>query len=345
MKGSTIAGILILAFLWCSCQDLFFNPEPRDTPQENFDLLWNEFDQLYSLFEIKHINWDSLYTVYRPQVDGSTPAQLFNIMASMLSNLNDGHVYLISPFRGFAANEAAERSWKANFNFDDISGRYLKGSLRSAGAGRFIYGTVAPGIGYLLITSFEDVDFASIDAWAKEIDNVIRDLAGNKGLVVDIRNNGGGDAFNAQYIAQRFADARRLYSLGYTRNGPKHSDLSAPYEWYTSPGGPIQFTKPIVLLTNRFTASASERFTFAMKVLPYVTVMGDTTQGAMPHAVPRELPNGWTYRVTVGLVTDRNGSVYEGIGIPPDIAINISSDDSALHKDSILERAIQQLSN
>ena len=346
MRKSIAIVILVVGLFWCSCQDLFFNPEPENTPPENFDLLWREFDQLYSLFDVKHVNWDSLYAVYRPQVTTATPpSALFDIMASMLSVLNDGHVYLISPFRGFASNEEAERTWRRNFTFSTVSGWYLKNTEQSAGSGRFIYGTVAPGIGYLLITSFEDVDFGAIDAWAKDIDNVVRDLSGNNGLIVDIRNNGGGDAFNAQYIARRFADQRRLFSLGYTRNGPHHADRSSPYEWYTSPGGPIQFTRPIVLLTNRFTASAAERFAFSMKVLPYVTVVGDTTQGAMPHAVPRELPNGWTYRVTVGLVTAADGTIYEGVGIPPDIPVNITPADSAMHKDTILDAAIQKLSN
>ena len=51
MRKSIAIVILVVGLFWCSCQDLFFNPEPENTPPENFDLLWREFDQLYSLFD------------------------------------------------------------------------------------------------------------------------------------------------------------------------------------------------------------------------------------------------------------------------------------------------------
>jgi Peptidase family S41/Tricorn protease C1 domain len=337
---AAVVGSLVVL----GCADLFLGPDPADTPPANFESLWNEFDRLYSLFPYKNVDWDSLHAVYRAQVtDATTDQQLFDVLASMLEQLNDGHVYLIAPFAAIASNAPAMAGWHRNFNPDDVDATYLGTSRRLAGGGRFVYGQLSPTVGYLRITTFEDEDFKRIDDWAKEIDAVIAALSANDALVVDVRGNGGGDAFNAQYIADRFADRTRVFAYGMTRDGPRHDDFSAPFTWTVAPQGPRQFTKPVVLLTSRWTASAAERFTLALRVLPTVTLIGDSTQGAFPHAVPRELPNGWSYRVTVGVVLGPNRESYEGMGIPPAVAVNITPADSASHHDTILETALARL--
>lgn len=336
--------LVLLCLLAMACGNLLIDNDSENTPERNFELLWHEFDRLYSLFELKKINWDSLYAVYRPQVNaGTTDRQLFDILSAMLAHLNDGHVYLLSPFGRFVSNQERAAAWAENFDFNVVRDTYLKQTLKVAGDGNFIYGSVTPDIAYLYITTFEDEDFGRIDNWAKEIDRVVKELSAFKGLVLDIRHNGGGDAFNAQYIANRFADARRLFAFGLSRNGPRHGDFSEPYEWYIEPAGAQQFTKPIVLLTNRRTASGAERFTLAMRTLPHVTTIGDTTEGAFPHAVPRELPNGWVYRVTIGAVLTAQKTSFEGIGIPPDIPVFISEMDRNQGKDTILDTAVELL--
>jgi carboxyl-terminal processing protease len=339
------AVAVLTACLVCGgCAGLLLGPDPANTPEANFDALWTEFDRLYALFELKGIDWDSLYAVYRPHVTPSTSdGQLFDIMAETLAPLNDGHVYLIAPFAAFVADQARAQTWKHNFSLADVESGYLLGTARRAGGGRFLLGYVAPGIGYLHIGTFEDENFGRIDDWAKDIDSVMAALKDATAMIVDVRDNGGGDAFNAQYIADRFADKQRLFAYGMSRDGPGHDDFTAPFAWYVAPDGPRQFTGPIVLITNRGTASAAERFTLSLKVLPYVILMGDTTEGAFPHAVPRELPNGWSYRVTTGIVLGPNHESYEGAGIPPDVAVSITPADSINRRDTILERAIVAL--
>ncbi len=325
------------------CEKLFLPPDPHDNPVSDFDILWNEFNDHYSLFEFKHINWDSVYEIYKPLVkDNSTPEQLFSVMENMLYILNDGHVYLISPFRAIASNDLFKQMKQRNFSFPIIEKNYLIQPEHSSWGGHFIYAKVSPDIGYIRIPTFEDVDFARVDDWVKGIDGILEEYGNVKGLIIDIRDNGGGDAFNSQAIADRFADKKRLFAYGFSRSGPGYNDFSKPYEWNISPTG-RSFKKPVALLTNRWTASAAERFVLAMRIIPSVTIIGDTTEGAFPHAVPRELPNGWSYRVTVGVVIDAKRVNYEGRGIPPDIPVEISRQDSISGKDTILEKAIEIL--
>lgn len=273
-----------------------------------------------------------------------TDTELFEVMSSMLFQLNDGHVSLQSPFKKIYSNEAQKNRRTENFNINDVLQYYVP-QFNSIEGNHFFYGAIGSDVGYVWIPTFEDEDFASVDQWTKGIDKVVKVLKDRKGIIVDIRNNGGGDAFNAQAIAGRFADQKRLFAYGYSRDGRKHGDFSKPYDWYVEPTGSNQFTKTIVVLTNKNTASGAERFELAMKTLPYVTVVGDTTEGAFPHALPRTLPNGWVYRVTVGVVEPWDHAVYEGLGIPPDQRITITPTDASHHKDTILEYAIAYIQN
>lgn len=336
--------IVISVCGFMGCPGLILGPDPENTPEVNFETLWRDFDQLYSLFPVKGINWDSVYMVYRPLVSRtSSDLALSTIFKNMLSLLNDGHVYLITPFERFISNSVRQESRPANFSFGDLLLTYFGNRISKAGDNRFWYGKLSDSIGYLYITTFEDKDFGRVDDWVVGIDQVLQDLSGVKGIVLDLRDNGGGDAFNGVAIAGRFADTKRLFAYGYSRNGSRHNDYSEPYAWYTEPTGNRQFVGPIAVLTNKRTASAAERFVLSMKVLPHVITIGDTTEGAFPHSVPREMPNGWAYRVTVGVVVDKDFNSYEGVGIPPDIQINITPSDSANRKDTILEGAIAEL--
>lgn len=335
-----LCGTILLS----GCQ-LLLPDEPEDTPVRNFDLLWHEFDAYYSGFLLKNINWDSLYTIYRPQVnDQMADGQLFDVMANLLYGLNDGHVALVAPFKAIFSNDPQKATRSENFNFQHVLHNYLGNGVQTAGDSRYVYSRLKsqPDLAYVYISSFEDVDFAQVDNWVSSLDAIIDEFADTKGLILDIRDNGGGDAFNANAIAGRFTATKNLYGFDRTRNGPAHDDFTAPDPLYIEPQG-NRYYKPVVVLTNRNTASASERFLLAMRTIPGVQVVGDTTEGAIPHALPRELPNGWSYRVTVGIVDDAQGNNYEGRGIAPDFRVVISQAQDNAGQDPILDKAIELL--
>jgi carboxyl-terminal processing protease len=86
----TIALITILNINVGFAQD-------KNDPELNFEYLWKTYDRNYALFEVKNIDWDALYNVYRPKVNSNTTeTELFDIMSELLGNLNDNHVWLRS---------------------------------------------------------------------------------------------------------------------------------------------------------------------------------------------------------------------------------------------------------
>lgn len=320
--------------------DVSFVPLRAGTssPETNFETLWKEFDTRYSFFEIKHINWDSLHTVYRAQVTSTTTdVQLFQIMSSMLSNLKDGHVSLTASV-GTYAYTGWYSQYPTNFLGTAAVARYFSTDYGTIAGGYLRYAKIADSIGYLYIGPNLLGDQT---LWSQAIDVIINTLKDCKGIIVDIRNNGGGNDALGNVVAGRFADQVRTYSYIRWRSGPSHSDFTDYQAATIEPQGPQRFAKRVALLTNRRCFSSAEGTILMMRALPNVTVIGDTTGGGSANPITLTLPNGWSYRVSRWIQYTAQKTVFEGTGLPPNIPIWIGAADSAAGRDAILERAIQ----
>ena len=94
MKRNLLFVLLIVFF-----QDSYAQESSVNNPIKNFESLWSEFDKRYANFELKKVDWDSVYNKYRPQINGRTNnRELFEICCSMLQELSDGHVTIIPNF-------------------------------------------------------------------------------------------------------------------------------------------------------------------------------------------------------------------------------------------------------
>ena len=125
--------MLFLIMIFFSCEEVFIDADPKNDPLVNFDFLWSELDQKYSFFDFKKIDWDSVYNVYRPQVNSSTPREeLFNVMANMMNTLRDGHVNLRSEFN-ISKYENWFLDYPANFERELILYYYLGNDYKITG--------------------------------------------------------------------------------------------------------------------------------------------------------------------------------------------------------------------
>ena len=307
-------------------------------PEKNFEQLWRTYDRNYALFGVKNIDWDLLYKVYRPRVTPqTTDDELFDVMAALIGNLNDNHVGLTSPTRAFRSGILGAMKMD-DYSADLIKEKYLKGRSKELMNGLFDYGWLSDSVGYFHFSGFRD-----LDASTKAIDQIISEFKDAKAIVVDVRANGGGDDRVGKLIAGRFADRKRLYMKTQIRNGPKHDDFTRPRYWYVEPDGPRQFTRPVVLLTHRFSVSAAENFDLAMRVLPHVTLVGDATSGVFADVYGDRLGNGWRFSVSFKLFVDTNGFCWEGIGVPSDIRQTNTKQDIEEKRDRVLDLAIAMI--
>lgn len=329
MKNLIVAALLVLS-LW-GCERAFFEEEPKDDLLTNFEVFWGEFDRNYSFFELKGLDWDSMYHVYRPLVAAAqSEEELFDLLSQMTVALEDGHVNLVSPYGVSSYNFNKGRRDNGPYNVKN----YLY-NIRQAGEA-IEYGQVNQrNIGYILIKSFggarEDYE---------QIDRILEELRWKEGLVIDVRSNGGGSTTNSQLIASRFADKERHYIKIKYKNGPGRNDFTDWNDRTVVPQGK-GYTKPVVVLTNRKTYSSSEDFVLAMRLFPNVTVVGDTTGGGSGNPILRELPNGWTFRLSSWIAADPDGTTFEGIGLAPDIVQYNFPQDSVELRDRILRQAFR----
>jgi tetratricopeptide (TPR) repeat protein len=311
---------------------------PRD-PVANFEYAWSRLDRNCAQFGAKHIDWDAVHRVYRARVTpATTDEELWSILLAMVGTLNDAHVCLQDGKRRECGG-LTEGLKSEGFSRDLVKSKYLQGKAVELVKGKVTYGWLTPDIGYVHIFDFK----GTADPLYAAIDSVIAEFAKARALVVDVRDNPGGTGVTADRLARRFVDRKRHYSTTRTRYGAHHDALGLIEYNNVEPGGPLQFTGPTVLLTNRGTGSAAEGFALALRVLPHVTVVGDVTEGALSSQFPDRLPNGWTLWVSFHMVTDQDGVNWDGVGIPPDLRVVNTAADVAAGVDRPLEFAQQFL--
>lgn len=335
-----LTGSIILL---SSCHKIFIDADIASTARNNFDYLWNDLRNRYSYLDYKNIDWNEVYDTLSPKVhDGMTNEDLFNVLASMMNELRDGHVNLTSPFNesnyypiflGSPPNYDG-RLVLEHYLLRDPLQYYVTGNLLNT-----IIDTLGVKVGYIRYGSFVS-SVSSFDI-SYVINRFLEDSV--DGVIMDVRNNGGGDVGNVFTLANRFADEKRLAYTSQIKSGPGPEDFNDDEDVYIQPSGSsFQFTGRIALLTNRSCYSATSLFCLAMKALPYVKMIGDSTGGGLGAPTYAELPSGWTYRFSVTRALSPNGDNWEN-GIPADILIDLDPVLADEGYDSIIERAIQYI--
>ena len=327
-----ILAILIIPAL----QSCFIDDDKNITNdiEGNFEQLWTIVDEHSCFFEYKKIDWASIHTVYYNQLDSiKSTVDFFDLCADMLSELKDGHVNLYGPF-----DTSHNWSWKEDYpeNYDEriVHEHYLNFDYRSSGG--MVYKVLPQNIGYIYYGSFSSTFSESL------LDYILTFFEQCDGIIIDIRNNGGGLAGNVDKLACRFTDNEIMTGYSMYKNGPGHNDFSQPRELYLTQSYRIKYTRPVVVLTNRGSFSAANDFVRVMSTLPNVTTIGDTTGGGSGIPVNYYLSCGLIVRLSSNPILNIDGEHTE-FGIEPDIKVDMDANAQLTGRDAILDRAIQHL--
>ncbi len=304
----------------------------------NFDALWTIIDQHYCFLDQKDIDWDAVYSKYHMRIGNDmTAREFFDICSDMLAELKDGHVNLSSSF-----DVSYYSKWWSDYpqNYDArlIEQYYLNFDYSSVSGMK--YAVLPQNVGYINYGSF------SYMVGESALDAILYSFAPCRGLIIDIRDNGGGDMTNVETIVRRFIDERILAGYISHKTGPGHSDFSKPYAYYfdPAPAGRRRWLKPVVVLTNRSTFSAANNFVSIMKLLPNVKIVGDRTGGGSGMPFSSEIPCGWGVRFSACSVLDALGQSTES-GIEPSQGCKVDLDPAKALEgiDTMLEKAIEVL--
>lgn len=314
-----------------ACADLLLPSNPGSDAADVAMATWKAVDEYYPYFDLKGINWDSVGQVYLPLADEArNDRQLVGLLAGMLYGLRDGHVVLESSL-GRTSYEAWHAEYPDNYD-ENVTRRYLGLPAGNGAGGAVWWGTVADGIGYIHIATF------AADGIGAAVDQALDGLGEVRGIIVDVRGNGGGSDTESEAAAGRFTSEARVYRRIRYKTGPGHEDFGPLQENFIRPAGAQRFTGPVAVLQNRGVYSAAEDFILAMRVRDDVTFVGDTTGGGTGNPIGRELPNGWVVFVPRWRLWAADGTQFEGVGLAPDQWV--PSVAQGANRDAILERAI-----
>lgn len=343
-----LRNLLFYAFflvLFSSCDRVLLGEVEENEVLNNFHYFWKDYHQHYSNFRVKNIDWIAEYNLNRPLLnESSTEEDLYAVMVPMLAKLDDGHIDLVT-FRDdlpdFRSGPAARLFDSGEYFFDRslVSREYLETEFNNID-NTYIHGILPGNIGYMYWGEMPEMDLP----FARQVmDGMIADLRDTRGLIIDIRDNDGGEDEAGRLLASYFTDDEPLYMLTRYKIGPGPDDFEEMREWRITNTDAELYDKPLVLLTDRYCISAGETFSLALLELPQIVHVGDTTTGAFSDTVNRELPNRWAYRIPVAEVFDGSGRSWEGIGLPPDVVIRNTPEEIANGVDRMLERAMEAL--
>lgn len=356
MKKKSIATIIFIAGLYSIS---FSQINEVDLPVKNFEKLWNEFNDRYANFELKAVDWNEVYKKYRSRVnEKTTNKELFELCCSMLQELKDGHVTLNPNFEESDIECGPPYRFTLDVEFDTeekvkqlgllIDSELTKNGFSKAVRKRLSSDTnftyrVSDSLAYLRLDEMtEKITFGK---FRKEVDKALEAFKPKKGLIIDLRFNGGGWDYNSYKLASRFIPKGKTIGH-FERKRIKGTDKYSAMKYRSVKAeGKNQFVKPIVILTSDFTASAAEVFLLIMRELPHVSIIGDHTEGIFSDMYEFSLPNKWEVSLSHQQYFSNNKENFEGKGIPPDIYVINKSSDLENQSDPVLQKAIRFLNN
>ena len=334
-KSLIISSLILLSLIVSSCT----KDEPQQyvtDPVTNIDALWTILDERYCYFPERNINWDSVHTVYRRKAKFvHNVYQLYDRMAEMIDLLNDGHVNLYTSF-DISSSTGWYDSYPTDFSSSILfSDRYLGSNYRRV---NYLYYDTIGDIGYIYLSSFSSSVASSTMHY---VDYYFRKT---KGIIIDVRNNGGGDLTASSSLAACFFSQKT--QVGYIRHktGTGHTDFSEPEPTYVDPSDSLVdwSGKRVVVLTNRRSYSATNDFVLSMSQAPNAVLVGGITGGGGGMPLSQELPIGWLIRFSAVPMYDLNMRTTE-FGIEPDIELHISDENYDAGVDPIIDKAIEIL--
>lgn len=198
-------------------------------------------------------------------------------------------------------------------------------------------------IGYLQVNSFNDEKLVS------KFDSLFSSIAQTNALIIDVRNNGGGNGNNGFEILGSLTDKpfyqgkaviRQYKSVGRAWGQPESFEVE---NWDWKPYKNQLYTKPVIVLTSAATYSAAEDFTATFQTMKRGIVIGEPTGGSTGQPVMFTLPGGGMGRVCAKRDLFSDGREFIGIGIMPDLLVRPTFKSIVAGRDKVLEAAIDYI--
>jgi len=322
-----------------SCERAFMEADEPSNPVNVFDYLWKKVDQQYAFFDVKGVDWDSVYEVYRPMVyDEIELDSLFHVCGAMLNTLRDGHTNLISKF-DVSHNDSVYYKMYAEKNIDEqvVVLNYLTVNYHTTGS--FTHNAIRDGhVAYIRYSSFMDA------ITENNLSYLLNRYQDCDGLILDLRQNGGGSIDNIRQLLSIFDNHGQVLYQTQIKSGPEHdafTELTTVYADSTDYSDVFTdepYTKPVAVLIDRGSYSATSFFAICTMAYDNIKLFGDYSGGGLGLPNGGALPNGWTYRFSITRTIAIDGGNYEN-GVPPQERVLLDPACTAQGIDNVIEAA------
>ena len=320
-----------------------------DSKSATFEYFVQTMQHYYAYFDLYGVNWSERVGNAKSKVsDEMTDETLFELFTSMLEGINDAHLFLAAEIDGqeqlfspgrsrilrgkldeaFSKQQtidearAFRRDWFRQHK-ENIVAKVLTQQKHTDYDDQVLWGKIG-NIGYInvlgmrLFAKNEMIDDEILHA-KKAFTEVFNELKDTKALIIDVTTNSGGHEEISLLLAGYFTDKKiEVYSK-------QVKGVSESKQYMTVTPNHEVYRGNVYLVTSDHTVSAAENFVMAMKVLPQVIHVGDTTRGAFSDVLDKELPNGWQIGLSNEEYFDLKGQNHEGKGLVPEVQIGIFS--------------------
>lgn len=201
-------------------------------------------------------------------------------------------------------------------------------------------------VGLLKIRGFQNGEFDRA-----VFDTIYPEILKTDALIIDIRDNGGGNSSHADYLISHFSDSpipqgawkSPMYIAA-------HASWNFPREWYRETPDAIPpangkeiYRKPVALLVNATTFSSAENLCVSFRGAKRGKIIGTPTGGSTGNPIFIDLGGGIGCTICTKHELDADGNEFIGVGIQPDIVIEEDVDMFLKNKDQVVEQALKIL--
>lgn len=386
MKNSIIGiSVAFLIITISSCRKTIADSGPRyTTPVINFnqvfDLFWNNINNYYVYWDTDTTDWNAVYHKYHPlfaQLDYNSKTDLQKSVAyfrQMTYSLKDGHFQIVfnkpelsgTIIFPAAQHKQLDSSYHYPYNYYTIDTHYFDSGYISV-SDRITDPTTTP-LSVTLATIHNNIIYFSCNHFSllnsyqavnnnhvKPVLDSLFNLLSNpsfpiKGVIVDVRNNPGGNLSDLSFLAGRFIEQPLQLGFSQYKSGTGRLDFTPWITAFITPQPNAKSVKcPVIALTDNFTVSMAEDVAMAIHAIPNGLTLGETTWGATGPLISNEVYNDGQF-IIPGFLTVYtssakfkyiNGKMYEGVGFPPDVPVPFNEQALNAGYDRQLEKAIQ----
>lgn len=310
--------------------------------KQSYKELTDLFPKMYSYATIKGIDWNSIISKNQSELENSKSSGEFALkLVKLLKLAEDPHLWIDVEGQRFETGKLkiVNNNYTAGLLFSILQDRKASSTFTALSG-------VYDSIGYFSLRDWTtDLSDLKLRVWGNSQNpefpafDVLKELSAYPNLIIDVRENTGGNESFAKKLAALFVNDSIPYEKVVTYNEKSGKfDKEFIKKLYPSTNH-LDYTGKIYVLSGPSVMSSNESFILMMKQLPNTSIIGMKTYGSSGNPKPYTLSNGVTLYLPSWQAYTIDGKLIEGNGVEPDIEIVTNKEDFQ-KKDILFEKVV-----